>query len=237
MSIYAIADLHLSFDPAVDKPMDIYGPRWYDHAERLRKNWCSSISEDDTVILPGDISWGLKLESAKYDLDWVDALPGRKIITKGNHDLWWSGITKLNKMYETITFLQNDCCVAEGLYICGTRGWLTPDNDDFGEDDERIYKREMLRLRASLDKAVKMAADAGEEPDILGVLHYTPVSKQTAFSGFQQIFDDYGVKRVIYGHVHGEDGFRTAIEGVHHGVKYSLVSLDRLNCVPLCIKP
>ena len=237
MSIYAIADPHLSFDPAVDKPMDIYGPRWYDHAERLRKNWCSSISEDDTVILPGDISWGLKLESAKYDLDWVDALPGRKIITKGNHDLWWSGITKLNKMYETITLLQNDCCVAEGIYICGTRGWLTPDNDDFGEDDERIYKREMLRLRASLDKAVKMAADAGEEPDILGVLHYPPVSKQTAFSGFQQIFDDYGVKRVIYGHVHGEDGFRTAIEGVHHGVEYSLVSLDRLNCVPLCIKP
>ena len=122
MSIYAIADLHLSFDPAVDKPMDIYGPRWYDHAERLRKNWCSSISEDDTVILPGDISWGLKLESAKYDLDWVDALPGRKIITKGNHDLWWSGITKLNKMYETVKFLQNDCCVAEGIYICGTRG-------------------------------------------------------------------------------------------------------------------
>ena len=171
MSIYAIADLHLSFDPAVDKPMDIYGPRWYDHAERLRKNWCSSISEDDTVILPGDISWGLKLESAKYDLDWVDALPGRKIITKGNHDLWWSGITKLNKMYETITFLQNDCCVAEGIYICGTRGWLTPDNDDFGEDDERIYKREMLRLRASLDKAVKMAADAGEEPDRIGRAH------------------------------------------------------------------
>ena len=125
-----------------------------------QEDWCSSISEDDTVILPGDISWGLKLESAKYDLDWVDALPGRKIITKGNHDLWWSGITKLNKMYETVTFLQNGCCVAEGVYICGTRGWLTPDNDDFGEDDERIYKREMLRLRASLDKAVKMAADA-----------------------------------------------------------------------------
>lgn len=237
MSIYAIADLHLSFDPAVDKPMDIYGPRWHDHAERLRKNWCGNISENDTVILPGDISWGLKLESAKYDLDWIEALPGRKIITKGNHDLWWSGITKLNKMYETITFLQNDCCVVEGLYICGTRGWLTPDNDDFGEDDERIYRREMLRLRASLDKAMRMAADAGEEPDILGVLHYPPVSKQNAFSGFQQIFEDYDVKRVIYGHVHGEDGFRTAIEGEYHGVDYSLVSLDRLNCVPLCIKP
>ena len=89
--------------------MDIYGPRWYDHAERLRKNWCSSISEDDTVILPGDISWGLKLESAKYDLDWVDALPGRKIITKGNHDLWWSGITKLNKMYETCLLYTSRC--------------------------------------------------------------------------------------------------------------------------------
>ncbi len=237
MSIYAIADLHLSFDPEVEKPMDIYGPRWYNHAARLRKNWYDTISEEDTVILPGDISWGLKLASAQYDLDWVEALPGHKIIIKGNHDLWWSGITKLNRMYETITFLQNDCCRAEGLYICGTRGWLTPDNDDYKEADEKVYKRELLRLRASLDKAVNMAAENGEKPELLAAMHYPPVSKLNAFSGFQQIFEDYGVKRVIYGHVHGEDGFRSAIEGEFHGVDYRLVSLDRLNCMPLLIKP
>ena len=105
MSIYAIADLHLSFASPVEKPMDIYGPRWHDHAQRLHDNWCSRITDDDTVIIAGDISWGLKLEEAKPDLDWVAALPGQKVILKGNHDLWWNGITKLNNMYENITFL------------------------------------------------------------------------------------------------------------------------------------
>ena len=98
MSIYAISDLHLSFCPEVDKPMDIYGARWHDHAERLRENWCSIINEEDTVVIPGDISWGLKMHEAKYDLDWIDALPGRKIILKGNHDLWWNGINRMNKI-------------------------------------------------------------------------------------------------------------------------------------------
>lgn len=234
MSIYAIADLHLSFCPDIHKPMDIYGPRWHDHAERIRKNWCDVITDEDTVILPGDISWGLKLDEARYDLDWVAKLPGRKVIFKGNHDLWWNGITKLNKMYESVTFMQNDCYVAEDIFICGTRGWITPDNDEFGEDDDKIYKREMMRLRASLDKAKAMGCTDGSS--ILGVLHYPPVSKLTSFSGFQEIFGEYGVKHVIYGHVHGEDGIRNAIEGVHHGIDYSLVSADRLYCRPICIK-
>lgn len=234
MSIYAIADLHLSFCPHVEKPMDIYGPRWHDHAERLKRNWCGIIEKDDTVILPGDISWGLKLNEAKFDLDWVDALPGYKVILKGNHDLWWSGITKLNKMYESITFLQNDYYTAEGIYICGSRGWLTPDNDDYGQEDEKIYKRELLRLRASLDKAKTAAERDGRK--ILVAMHYPPVSKPSSFSGFQQIFEEYGVRKVIYGHIHGEDGFRSAIKGVHHGVDYQLVSLDHLNCMPVRIE-
>ena len=108
MSIYAIADLHLSFAPGINKPMDIYGNRWYDHWRRLEQNWRTMIRSEDTVIVPGDISWGLKLEEAKYDLDWVDDLPGHKVLFKGNHDLWWSGITKLNKMYDSMTFVQND---------------------------------------------------------------------------------------------------------------------------------
>ena len=213
MSIYAIADLHLSFASSVEKPMDIYGPRWHDHAQRLHDNWCSRITDDDTVIIAGDISWGLKLEEAKPDLDWVAALPGQKVILKGNHDLWWNGITKLNNMYENITFLQNDFYLAEDIYICGSRGWLTPDNDEFGEEDGKIYRRELI-----------------------GVLHYPPVSKAASFSGFQQLFEDYGVKRVLYGHVHGEDGFRNTIQGVHHGVEYQLISLDFRQCIPLQIR-
>lgn len=233
MSIYAISDLHLSFCPEVDKPMDIYGARWHDHAERLRKNWCSIINEEDKVVIPGDISWGLKMHEAKYDLDWIDALPGHKIILKGNHDLWWNGINRMNKMYDSIFFLQNDFCYTEGVYICGTRGWLTPDNEDYGPDDERIYNRELIRMKASLDKARNDAKDA--DAQIIVAVHYPPVSKPSAFSGFQQLFEDYGVKRVIYGHIHGEDGFRNAVKGVHHGVDYSLVSLDYLNCMPLRI--
>lgn len=237
MSIYAIADLHLSFGEGVEKPMDIYGDRWYDHWKRLERAWKNEIKDNDTVIVPGDISWGLKLNEAKNDLDWVDNLPGHKVLFKGNHDLWWSGIKKLNSMYDTMTFMQNDCFFSEDVYICGTRGWITPDNDDFKTSDEKIYRREMLRLEASLKAALDMREATGKEGEILGVMHYPPVSKMASFSGFQQIFEDFGVKRVIYGHVHGEDGFRNTIMGIHHGIHYELVSLDYLNCRPLLIKP
>ena len=186
------------------------------------------------MIVPGDISWGLKLEEASFDLEWIDALPGHKVMLKGNHDLWWSGITKLNKMYESITFLQNDYYQAEGICICGSRGWLTPDNDDYGPADEKIYKRELLRLRASLEKAEAAAEHNGGK--LLVAMHYPPVSKLSSFSGFQQIFEEYGIRKVIYGHIHGEEGFRNAIKGIHHGVEYRLISLDYLNCVPLRIE-
>ena len=234
MSIFAISDLHLSFCPQVYKPMDVYGPGWHDHAQRLRRNWLQTVTEDDTVVIPGDISWGLKLEEARYDLDWIDELPGRKVLFKGNHDLWWNGITKLKAMYERTDFIQNDHYEAEGIFICGTRGWVTPDSDDYTEADEKIYKRELLRLRASLDSAMNTPGCSGER--ILGVLHYPPVSRVTSFSGFQQIFDEYGVKKVIYGHLHGAEGFGKAIEGDWHGVEYRLVSADRLGCMPVRIE-
>lgn len=230
MSIYVISDLHLSFFPGSDKPMDVFGARWHNHAQRLETAWRQSVAEEDTVVIPGDISWGLKLEEAKVDLDWVAALPGKKILLKGNHDLWWTGITKLNRMYGNMVFLQNDHVEAEGVYICGSRGWLTPDNEDFTAADEKIYRRELLRLESSLKSAVR--AGAGR---ILGMLHYPPVSDSSRFSGFQQLFEDYGVKEVYYGHVHGEDGFRRSIKGEVHGIRYHLVSLDYLNCQPLQI--
>lgn len=236
MSIYAIADLHLSLAPGVEKPMDIYGPRWFNHVERLKENWCNLIKEQDTVIIAGDISWGLKLEEAKYDLDWVDSLPGHKVLFKGNHDLWWAGINKLNRMYDSITFVQNDFYLAEDVLMCGSRGWLTPDNEDFSQADEKIYKRELSRLESSLSKAKSFNEQNEQDLEILGILHYPPISKVNAFSGFQQLFEDYGVKRVLYGHIHGEDGFKNTIKGVNYGVEYQLISLDYLNCMPVLIK-
>ena len=248
MSIFVIGDLHLSFFPGADKPMDIFGPRWFRHAERLEENWRQVITEDDTVIIAGDISWALKLEDARYDLDWVAALPGRKILLKGNHDLWWAGITRLNQMYDNMLFLQNGHAEAEGCYICGSRGWLTPDNDDFTESDQKIYRRELLRLESSLQSAVRAREKAlleesgesretfAEEHPIIGILHYPPVSDAGRFSGFQQLFEDYGVKDVYYGHIHGEDGFRSCVKGELHGTRYHLVSLDYLNGLPLRIR-
>ena len=246
MSIFVIGDLHLSQCPDTDKPMDVFGSRWFNHEERIRENWCRKVGPDDTVIIPGDISWGLKLEEAVYDLDWIEQLPGKKLLLKGNHDLWWTGITKLNKMYDSLHFLQYDSYVVEGICVCGTRGWITPDDDDFTEADEKVYKRELLRLEASLQDARAKAAEASKtspvadaadtEIPLVCFLHFPPVSHANHYSGFMQLFEDYGVKEVYYGHIHGEDGFRTTIQGNHYGVEYKLISADYLNCDPLQIR-
>ena len=235
MSLYIISDLHLALFPGADKPMDPFGPRWTDHVSRLEKAWNEEIGGEDTVILGGDLSWGLKLSEAQTDLDWIHARPGKKILLKGNHDLWWNGITKLNAMYEDMHFLQNDHVHREGVYIYGSRGWLTPDNDDFTPEDEKIYRRELLRLENSLREARAAREEEGDDP-IIAVLHYPPVSDIRRFSGFQQLFEDYGVKDVYYGHIHGEEGFEKAIKGEYHGVTYHLTSLDYLNCRPMKIK-
>ncbi len=257
MAIFILADTHLSFCPDSDKPMDVFGSRWRDHSGRLEEHWRRMITDQDTVIIGGDISWGLKLEEAKYDLDWISALPGRKVMLRGNHDLWWKGVTRLNAMYDNIRFLQNDHVYAEGIYICGSRGWLTPDNDDFQTSDEKIYRRELLRLESSLRsaaEAVKAAAEKTEETEgslkenetvlktggggdarMIGVMHFPPVSDASSHSGFQELFENYGVRDVYYGHIHGEEGFRNALQGEVRGVRYHLVSLDHLNCRPMRI--
>ncbi len=231
MSIYAIGDLHLSFAPGIKKPMDIYGSAWKNHAERLKENWIDRIGPEDTVVLAGDISWGLRLPEALYDLEWIHKLPGKKIIFKGNHDLWWSGIGKLNSLFDSIHFVQNTAYEAEGVFLCGSRGWICPGNDDFRLEDEKIYKRELLRLELSLKDAEKQGA--GER---IGVLHFPPSACSRCGSGFTRMFEEAGVKKVVYGHLHGEDAFRSGLKGDHKGVEYSLVSLDYLKCRPMLIK-
>ena len=231
MSIYAIGDLHLSFAPGIDKPMDIYGSAWKGHAQRLKENWLSLIRPEDTVILAGDISWGLRLSEAVYDLDWIDALPGEKVVFKGNHDLWWNGIGKLNSLYESIHFIQNTSYEAEGWFLCGSRGWSCPGSEDFSAQDEKIYKREILRLQMSLEDAKKQGAE-----QLIGVLHYPPSAAGTLGSEFTRTFEAAGVSQVVYGHLHGEDAYRKGLKGIHNGIQYRLVSLDYLDCRPVCIK-
>lgn len=227
MSIFAIGDLHLSF--TTDKPMDIYGQDWVNHTNRLKEAWHDEINEDDTVIVAGDISWALRFSDAVSDLDWIHSLPGQKVFIRGNHDLWWSGIHKLNSLYDDIYFIQNTHYAAEGIAICGSRGWEDKDDPDFTSDDDKIYRRELIRMEMSLRSAV----DAGLD-DIIVAIHYPPAApgKSTEFT---DLFEQYEVKKVVYGHLHGTDGYKKGIKGNMNGVEYMLVSLDYLSCNPLKI--
>ena len=144
MSLYAIGDLH--FSTAVNKPMDVFGDNWDNHQEKIINNWKEVISDEDTVLVLGDTSWAINMDEAKEDLDIINNLPGKKIFIKGNHDYWWSSLNKLKKAYEEISFLQNTYYKYENIGICGSRGWLCPNEVKFDEDDEKIYKREQLRL-------------------------------------------------------------------------------------------
>lgn len=230
MKIFAISDLHLSFAPYINKPMNIFGSRWENHETRVAEFWKKEISEKDVVLLGGDISWGLKLQDAIFDLDWIDSLPGRKFVIKGNHDLWWSGINKLNKMYSNMKFIHGNFFNVEDIAICGTRGWTCPDSNDFTLHDEKIYKRELIRLKLSLQQA----KDAGFT-NIIGMLHYPPTNDRFHKSGFTDLFSEYGVKQVIYGHLHGKDNFAKAFQGEMKGVYYRLTACDYLGAKPLCI--
>ena len=225
MKIYAIGDLHLSFDEAVEKPMDIFGQGWLNHDEKVKNSWKKQVGEDDIVMIAGDISWGLRLEEAVADLTWISQLPGMKVLIKGNHDLWWSSISKLNKFHETMKFLQNTSFVTEdGIGICGSRGWNCPGSEAFDHHDEKIYARELLRLESSL----KSARDAGAK-QLIAMLHYPPTNDKHQPSGFTELLSAYGVTKCVYGHLHGKDSFKKGLQGSFNGVEYRLVSLDYLD--------
>ena len=229
MRIFAISDLHLSFDPRIEKPMNVFGTQWENHPQRVKEHWEELITEEDLVLIPGDISWGLRLDEAEADFRWIHELPGHKIITKGNHDLWWNSINRMNRMFDNITFLQNHCYLAgNGVGICGTRGWICPGTEGFDEHDRKIYDREILRLGFSLEEA----RSAGVT-DIIAMLHYPPTNDKKQTSGFTDLLAQYGVKTCIYGHLHGAEAFRNGFQGILNGVEYRLVSVDYLECRPV----
>lgn len=236
MSIFAIADLHLSF--AAEKPMDIFGGEWIEHTEKLSKNWLELVAPEDTVLIPGDTSWALRYEEAQTDLEWLSKLPGKKVFIKGNHDLWWNSVSKLNRFHESMYFLQNTCYAAEGYAICGTRGWVCPGDDDYTEHDEKIYKREIGRLALSLEAAARAGYteknEHGQSRIICG-LHFPPTNDKLMKSGFTELFEEYGVQKVVYGHLHGKDAFKNGLQGIRNKVEYLLTSVDYLKCKPLKI--
>ena len=227
MALYAISDLHLAF--TTDKPMDIFGEKWLKHDEKIKQNWIDKITEEDTVLIAGDISWSMRSSESKADLDWINDLPGRKIISKGNHDFWWGGISKLNNMYENTKFLQNNFYTYEDYAICGSRGWILEGSDRFTEKDKKIFNRELIRMRLSLDKA----REAGYEKFIV-MIHYPPINEKKEISAFTEMFKEYGVEKVIYGHLHGPSS-STAINGEYEGIEYIMTSCDYLNFNPIRI--
>lgn len=209
--------------------MDIYGGQWVNHVERIRKNWMELIKKEDTIIIPGDISWGLRLEEAMEDLKWIEKLPGKKILFKGNHDLWWNSVGKLNKLFDSIIFVQNTYYETESHRICGSRGWACPGEAGFNSQDEKIYQRELGRLQLSLEAAIK---NGDSTKEIIGVLHFPPTNEKMESSGFTDLFEKFGVKKVVYGHLHGREAYKNGVQGIKNGVEYILVSCDKLECVP-----
>lgn len=225
MAIFAISDLHLSF--SVNKPMDIFGDRWKNYTEILKKNWTDSITEDDIVLMPGDTSWGTYLKDSLEDFRFINALPGRKIITKGNHDYWWETLTKMNSFLKennlsTIEFLHNSATLYKNIAICGTKGY--PDNLTQA-DDERLYQRELSRLSLSLDMATKLNPDK-----IIVMLHYPP----DIHSDFATTMKEKGTEICVYGHLHAQST-KKAFCGSAKGISYNLVSCDYLKFNPIRI--
>lgn len=225
MALYAISDLHLALN--VDKPMDIFGQQWYKHHEKIKENWKEKITNDDTVLIAGDISWSMKHDESKDDLDWIDSLPGRKLIIKGNHDYWWSSISKLNSMYKETKFIQNNFFNYKDWAICGTRGWICKGSDKFTAKDEKIYDREQIRLRLSLENAKKSGYKK-----IICMMHYPPTNERFEDSGFTELFKEFNVEKVIYGHLHGK-ALGRVLNDEREGIEYILTSCDYIDFNPI----
>ncbi len=229
MSLFAIADLHLSLGE--NKPMDIFAG-WSDYVTRLKENWNKLITDKDTVVIAGDISWAMKLEETYIDFKFIDDLPGKKIFLKGNHDYWWGTKSKMEaflaeKNLKTISILFNNAYVIDDFSVCGTRGWFL---ENESENDVKVLNREAGRLTASIECALK----TGKEPVVF--LHYPPIYGNTKCDEIFNILLKYGIKKCYYGHIHGKKNMRLAVEGKCEGVEFKLISCDRLSFVPILIR-
>lgn len=238
MSLFSIADLHLSL--TVDKPMDKFGSRWQDYTQKLKKRWEAVVTDDDTVIVPGDISWGIDLNEALADLKFIDSLPGKKIIGKGNHDYWWSTVTKMKAFFEenditTIDFLYNNAHETPDAIIAGTRGWYVEEKLQVTEnaDYDKIVARENARLEMSLKEAVKLRGDS--DKPILVYFHFPPVFKSFRCNEFIETMKKYGIKNCYFGHIHSNYLIPRTVET--EGIQMTIISADYLDFVPMITNP
>lgn len=227
MSLFAIADTHLSL--SCNKQMDIFSG-WDNYVEKLEKNWNETVNDNDTIVIAGDISWGINLDEALEDFKFIDRLKGNKILLKGNHDYWFSTKNKVETFFKennlnTLSMLFNNSYVYEDVVICGTRGWI----DEKGKKtvEKKVLLREAGRLKLSIEDGLK----TGKEPIVF--LHYPPVYYIHDCKEILDVLFEYNIKTCYYGHIHGNDGFQYAIDGIVDGINYHLVSCDYVNFCPV----
>ena len=236
MKIFAIADLHLSFTSHPDvtnwhnyerRPMSDLDPLWCEHARRIYENWHSLVKEPDVVLIPGDISWAMRLEEACSDLGFLGLLPGRLICIQGNHDYWWQSISRVRAAAPAnVSFIQNDHVKLGDINICGTRGWTCPNSASFVTEDKKIYLRELMRLESSLQ-----SAKTGPR---LVMMHYMPTNEKHEYSGFVELLQKYQVETTVYGHIHS-GACRYKLPEQAWGINFHLTSADYLAFSPRLI--
>ncbi len=218
MRIFAIADLHLP--GGTDKTMDVFGKAWEGHFGKICASWKEMVGNEDTVLLPGDLSWAMQMKDALRDLSDIASLPGKKVILRGNHDYWWSSIGKLRRALPDNMFaLQNDAICLEGVVFCGSRGWTHPGGEGGEEEDRKIYERELIRMEMSL----KQAASLGGR--LVVMTHYPPLNEKHEHTPMSRLITSYAPTDVVYGHLHGA-ALRGAFDGVRDGIRYHCVSCD-----------
>lgn len=227
MSIYVIADLHLSFKQ--EKPMNIFGDNWTNHEEKIRRNWIEKVNEDDLVVLPGDFSWAMYLEDTYEDFKFLNSLPGKKILLRGNHDYWWSTLKKMrefieNNNFSNIDFIYNTAFEYDNKIITGTRGWAITDS----ENSNKMIKRENIRLKLAIEDGIK---NYGADKEIIVFMHYPPLISKNLLSNpnleFYKTLREYNVKKCYYGHLHA-NSHKDAVEGKVGEIQFNLISADYL---------
>jgi len=231
MTVYALGDLHLLGGD--DKPMDVFGAHWTGHAEKIRENWLARVQPEDTVLIPGDVSWAMYLEAVREDLAYIGSLPGRKILLRGNHDYWWNAIGQVRRVLpEGMFALQNDAFLLEDVLIAGARGWLLPGSGEFSSEDEKIFRRELVRLEMSLEAARRLSDSA----PLIVMTHFPPTFQDGRETECTRLIAQYRADICVYGHLHG-GGIHNAFRGMLGNTRYLLASCDALGFDPLPIWP
>lgn len=233
-----MADLHLS--TTTNKPMDIFGSRWTNYMEKIKKNWSAIVTDEDTVIVPGDVSWAIDYDEAIEDFSFIDSLPGKKLLGKGNHDYWWGTMAKNRKFVEennftTIDFLYNNAYKIEDYIVCGTRGWYVDEKLQNTTNDveyNKIVAREASRLKMSLEEALKLSENNEE---ILVFFHFPPVFNSFVCTEILDVLKEYNIKNCYFGHIHGVYNIPRRFE--YDGINFTIVSSDFSNFIPLIVMP